>query len=1034
METQHHTKRYLEYHEEYTKKYGDNTVVLMQAGSHFNIFAIINDEVSIGPDIYHICQNVLNNSLQVTKQNKKKPEISYNNCLLAGFPVYSIQKYTNMLLNNNYTVVIVEQITPPPNPERGVTRILSPGTSIEDYNKNDSRYLMSIYIEKNQYQDKDVYITGLSTIDLSTGKNYLHYIISQIDDNQLWIDEIGRYIHFYNPSEMLFHLKGFTMTENDIIQKWDIQHNSIQINHYNNKEYLKTTYQNEFLQKIFKINIMLTPIEHYDLEMKPELVVSYIYMLQYINDHLMTNLINIEEPKFINDNNCLCLTSNSIRQLNVINNYSYFKGKNESLLSICNLCVTSMGRRLFKERLLYPLIDPKKILKRYDMIDIFRVNKLYERVQSVLRKVSDLEKSLRRMGIGILAPNDFYSDTLSFQYINQFLKILEDDDIITHENRVMVNKFLNFYFECENIFIFHNLSQFGNLERSILQTGINTELDDCNSMTDGYYNKLISIGVRLSKFLDNSETSIKLDFDERNDWFFYCTNKRATTFKERLDNLNGKHIHVFKSGGEKNRVSEYTFGKEDFTFKKKDGSSMIIQFKICKELSKSLIIIQDKIKNINRVEWTKQTQQLFSKHGDGLKEFYYFLSEMDCYCAGAKMSIKNGYNRPEIDDNAKKSFIDCKDIRHPIVEKIHIDTEYIKNDITLGKEGTKDGILLFGTNACGKSTFMKAVGLNIIMAQAGLFVAASSFMYKPYTQIFTRILNNDNIFRSQSSFAVEIQELKGILSRSDENSLILGDELCSGTETTSALCIISAGLNTLCDRKASFIFTSHLHELTRMDQIKSLTNLKIYHLKIEYDKDRDLLIYDRRLAEGSGPSIYGLKVCEAMGLPSNFISFANEVQKNMKKDHIIQPTKKSQYNSNLFMDECKMCLKSEGLETHHIKDQQYADDNNMFDSHHKNIKHNLVPLCSTCHLQVTNGDVIIYGWKDTTTGKKLIWSKCEKKMISKKKYTEDEIRKIITLKNKYNQLSYSDFIKRLEIENNIHISTTTLRKIMNNTY
>ena len=95
----------------------------------------------------------------------------------------------------------------------------------------------------------------------------------------------------------------------------------------------------------------------------------------------------------------------------------------------------------------------------------------------------------------------------------------------------------------------------------------------------------------------------------------------------------------------------------------------------------------------------------------------------------------------------------------------------------MGKDN-KDGILLFGTNACGKSTLMKAIGLNVIMAQAGLFVACSEFQLKPYTKIFTRILNNDNIFRAQSSFAVEMMELRSIFQLGDENSLILGDELC----------------------------------------------------------------------------------------------------------------------------------------------------------------------------------------------------------------------------------------------------------------
>jgi DNA mismatch repair protein MutS len=1037
METQHHTKKYIEFHEKYTKKYGENTVVLMQAGSHFNIFAIINDEVNLGPDIYHICQNVLNNSLQVTKQNKKKAEISYGNCLLAGFPIYCIGKYEKLLLNSNYTVVIVEQITAPPNPERGVTRIVSPGTTIEDYNNSDTRYLMSVYIEKNAYMNKDVFITGLSTIDLSTGKNKLHYFTSKDGDNGLWNDEIGRYIHFYNPSEILFQFDGFTMSKNDIIQRWDIPHNSIQINHYSEKEYKTTSYQNEFMQKIFNLNIMMTPIEHFDLEMKSEVVISYVYMLQYITDHLVNSLDNIELPELMSDTNCLCLTSNSIRQLNVINNYSYFKGKNESLLSICNLCVTTMGRRLFKERLIYPSVDPEVIEKRYDYIDLFRENKLYEVVYSELRKVSDLEKSLRKMGLNILQRNDFFSDTLSFEYVNKFMKILFTDEKLVNPlvgsgyDKKVCQPFINFYEECKTTFIFHNLTQFGNLERSILQEGISDDMDNYDIFTDTYHNDLLKIGERLSGLLDSSETSIKVDVDDRNDWFLYCTNKRATTLKERLSNLNDNSIHVKIDG-----KTKFSFKKDDFTFKKKDGSSTIIQFSVCKELSRKLIDIQDKIKKSNRKEWEKRMVALFEKYNVGLKKFYFFLSEIDCYCAGAKLSIQNGYNRPKIVVDQEKSFLDCSGIRHPIVEKIHTDTEYVKNDIILGKD-EKDGILLFGTNACGKSTFMKAVGLNIIMAQAGLFVAADRFMYKPYSQIFTRILNNDNIFRSQSSFAVEIQELKSILNRADKDSLILGDELCSGTETTSALCIITAGLKTLCDRASTFIFTSHLHELTKLEEVKALPNLLVYHLKIEYDEEKDILIYDRKLAEGSGPSIYGLKVCEAMGLTKEFISFAKGVQNNFERNNILTK-KKSQYNKDIFMDECKMCFKKSSpsvrLETHHIKDQQFADKNNMIDGHHKNVKHNLVPLCKECHLRVTNGEISMDGWKTTNQGKILIWKECSKKIVTKKKFSEEDIKKIVELRSEYGKLSQKDFIKKLELDDNIKISVGTLKKMIDNKY
>jgi DNA mismatch repair protein MutS len=1029
METQHHIKKYMAYHEEYTKKYGENTVVLMQAGSHFNLFAIINDEVNLGPDIYHICTNVLNNALQVTKQNKKKPEISYGNCLMAGFPVYSIQKYENIFLNSNYTVVIVEQITSPPNPERGVTRILSPGTTIEDYNNQETRFLMSVYIEKNTYMNKDVYICGVSTIDLSTGKNHLHYILSKQEDSGHWIDEIGRYIHFYNPSEILFHFEGFKMNKDQIIQNWDIQHNSIQINHYDEKEYLKTTYQNDFLNKIFNLNIMISPIEHFDLEMKPELVISYVFMLQYIHDHLLNTLTNIEIPEYVSDNNSLCLTSNSIRQLNVINNYSYFKGKNESLLSICNLCVTTMGRRLFKERLLYPSVDINTINKRYDYIDLFRENDLFDIVHSQLRKVSDLEKSLRKMGLNLLQRSDFFSDTLSFEYVNKFLDIIVKEETLKGKYDTSIYEpFLEFYTECEDTFIFHNLTQFGNLERTILKEGVNIDMDNYDKMTEEYYNDMIMISNRFSNLLDSSDNSIKVDFDERNDWFFYCTNKRSITFKERLTNLNSNSFHVKDENGK----IRYSFKSGDFTFKKKDGSSTMIQFNVCKELSSKLLTIQDKIKKLNKGEWESRISKLYDKYSRGLKKFYSFLAEIDSYCAAAKLSIKNGYNRPEI-VNSEKSFVECTGIRHPIVEKIHTETDYVKNDICLGKD-KKDGILLFGTNACGKSTFMKAVGLNIIMAQAGLFVAADTFVFKPYNQIFTRILNNDNIFRSQSSFAVEIQELKSILNRADENSLILGDELCSGTETTSALCIISAGLDLLCKRRSTFIFTSHLHELTKLEEVKNLKNLDIYHLKIDYDKEKDILIYDRKLEKGSGPSIYGLKVCEAMGLSKDFISFAKNVQSNFEKNKITT-TKTSKYNSDIFMDECKMCFaKDKDLETHHIKDQQYADKNNMIDNHHKNVKHNLVPLCKGCHLKVTVGERIVSGWKETNQGKILIWEDCNKKIITKKKFSEKDVENILRNRTENSNLSQKDFLKKIELENNIKLSPSTLKKMIDNKY
>ena len=166
---------------------------------------------------------------------------------------------------------------------------------------------------------------------------------------------------------------------------------------------------------------------------------------------------------------------------------------------------------------------------------------------------------------------------------------------------------------------------------------------------------------------------------------------------------------------------------------------------------------------------------------------------------------------------------------------------------------------------------MKAVGLNIILAQSGHFVPCRGMVFKPYSNLFTRINNNDNIFKGESSFAVEMSELRSILKRADKNSLVLGDELCAGTESISALSIFSAAVVKMHERKTSFIFATHLHELCNIPRVTSLETVKMFHLKVIFNAEKDMLVYDRKLTPTSGPAMYGLEVCRAMKMEPDFL-------------------------------------------------------------------------------------------------------------------------------------------------------------------
>jgi hypothetical protein len=134
------------------------------------------------------------------------------------------------------------------------------------------------------------------------------------------------------------------------------------------------------------------------------------------------------------------------------------------------------------------------------------------------------------------------------------------------------------------------------------------------------------------------------------------------------------------------------------------------------------------------------------------------------------------------------------------------------------------------------------------------------------------------------------------------------------------------------------------------------------------------------------------------------------------------------------MDECRVCHKQDHLETHHIKDQQFANQNNMIHHHHKNIQHNLVPLCKACHLKVTNQEITIFGWKETSQGKKLQWKNIKKKISSRKKFNKKElieIKKIYEVNKKVNK---KDLIKLYDIKHGIKISQSTLKKIIDDKY
>ena len=128
-------------------------------------------------------------------------------------------------------------------------------------------------------------------------------------------------------------------------------------------------------------------------------------------------------------------------------------------------------------------------------------------------------------------------------------------------------------------------------------------------------------------------------------------------------------------------------------------------------------------------------------------------------------------------------------------------------------------------------------------------------------------------------------------------------------------------------------------------------------MEVIYDKEKDMLIYDRKLKDGPGNNLYGLEVCKSLNLPQDFLDSANEIRiKYSPESKSILSLKQSRYNSNKIVGTCENCGKNMGTEVHHLQFQHEANVNGMIvnDSSifHKNSLANLMTLCENCHNEI----------------------------------------------------------------------------------
>jgi DNA mismatch repair protein MutS len=971
---------YFDYLTFYEEKYGKNVLVFIQIGSFYEIYEVVNSEEKIGKA--GVVAELLN--FQLTRKNKSIPEIDRGNPLLCGVPLNSFKRHLDTLSKlNKYTIIVISQVSEPPEPKREVTEIISPGTYLESYTY-DVNNLMSINIEKEF--DNSISI-GCSLIDLTTGKNYIMEFYSSMLDEESSFDDIVRYIKASTPKEIIINYSSelefltkenklnflFENNKKDLVRRLEIENIPYHFNKIDNNEspIKKISYQNELLGEIFKEKISeektcLSPIEYLELERMQIGTLSYISLLIFAYEHNENIIKNIQKPEIIEKSKNLILATNTINQLNLISNNNLDLNEDnsslKSIFDVINRTKTSIGRRKLKYNLLNPIISKQELNNRYNKIETIKKGLFFEKFDGYLEEISDIERLHRKIALKTISPVDFVILHNSYVSILNLVNITHNIEEFKYLLSISeVESIINYY---EKRFNLDEMNKYllNDIKGSFLKIGVSEEIDDLQKSID------INM-LKLNEYLDYFNGDAKIESNDRDGFYIIIPNGRL---KNLLENKMQNNYSLEK-------VEEI---KSTFTFLKQTNQTKITNEKI-EQLSNAIIALNEKMKVVMKNYFISFLETFYLTNEKTLRRMVNFIEDLDVSSSNAKVAIENNYNRPIIIDRkhekkennnnlllSKSSFLDIKEVRHPLIEKISEDVEYVTNNVVLDNENDQMGMLIYGTNASGKSSLMKAIGIAVIMAQAGMFVAAKEMEYNIFHSVFTRIDGGDNIFKGLSTFAVEMLELRNILKRSDEYSLVLGDEISHGTESISALAIVASSIISLHQKNVKFIFATHLHELSKMERIKALNGVNHYHLKVLFNEELEKLVFDRKLELGAGNAIYGLEVARSFNMDPIFIKNAKDIRKEIigqtKLDLLINEPKVSKYNNKVYVTKCNICDSdiNNQLDTHHIKEQ------NTFVKYdkNKNKKSNLIVLCQKCHNKVHNNEIIINGFQMTSEG------------------------------------------------------------------
>ena len=736
---------------------------------------------------------------------------------LAGFPYHSIDNYLHKLVNAGQRVAICEQVEDPKLAKgivkREVIEVVTPGTITSDTALNEkSNQFIGCIHFANQ-------VAGYAVLDKSTGELFIGECTS-IDLTESLLKFAPREILIgsnitYSTASWYRELRPFI----SVIDEWLLSYEE----------------SNRILKKHFKVR----SLKGFGCENLKLGVTAAGAIFQHVKASLHSSLGHVTNLKAIHDEGVMGIDSFSVKNLEVFRSLST-QGSHGTLIDLLDDTVTNGGGRKLKQWLSRPLNNINRLNNRLNVVNAF-VNEKNQlnKFRIILKDVLDIERILGKVNQGKSTPRDIIGLKQSLSKVPEIKELLLNMDI------KYLNEVASTFVDTESI-VSLITSQFNDevpaqiKQGNVFRKGINKKLDDLRRLMEG-----------------GKEWIDELEKNERN-------RTGANRLKIGFNKVFGYYIEISKS--QQNNIPDEYIRKQTLV-----NSERYITAEL-KEYEEKVLSAEEHILSIEIELYSICCSKILEKV-ELIQTNAIILNRLDVLLTFAHLAIQNRYIKPRLSDSP---YLKITDSRHPVVEQLLPSSErFISNSIDLNTT-TNQIHLITGPNMAGKSTYLRQIGLIVLMAQIGSFVPAKEAEIGIVDHLFTRVGASDNLAGGESTFLVEMIEASNIVHNATPKSLILLDEIGRGTATFDGLSLawsITEYLHNNESVAARTLFATHYHELTKLD--KTLERLENYHASVKETKDE--IIFLKKILPGPGNKSYGIHVAKMAGLPQIILDRANEI-------------------------------------------------------------------------------------------------------------------------------------------------------------